>query len=135
MLKYAAPLLLVALVAGCAGAGSSGCQAIAPPPPQMTYPQPGATGVADGNFTMTFAYTTNPAALWSVPLLSASGASSINGGAYTTILAPVDPGSSGSYGSQIPALQKATTYSVTMISPPSGGACMTTATLGSFTTQ
>lgn len=103
-----------------------------PAPPQMTYPAPNATGIPDGNFNMQFTYRNSELATqYSAPAVMASSAPTVTGGPYAIVPTP----GAFEYTSAIGALHSSTTYTVQVVTPPQGGHCSTTETLGSFTTQ
>lgn len=112
-----------------AGASPSGappagmCTSVAPP--KLAYPASGASGVPDGNFQLVVSYSNNPGQAFTPPALSAAGASSVTGSAWSA-------GSSGSqWVSNIPALAAATAYTVRV----TNSSCNQTYTLGTFTTK
>jgi hypothetical protein len=98
----------------------------------MIYPMPNATNVPDGNFSMAFTYPNGDiAAQWSPPSVTSSTAPTVTGGPYTIVPTPAVY----EFTSAMATLQSGTAYSVHVVTPPQGGHCSTTATLGSFTTQ
>jgi len=129
----------VALALGACGGTPSelhgGLCGVAPAPPQMTYPQSGATGVPDGNFTLVITAKTTVSLAINGRVVIANVPS--NG--LPPSPAPTQ-GPIGGYGYVVPALHAATTYQVVVLWPQSG--CSETAqpnvgpqTIGTFTTQ
>lgn len=122
-------LLPAAALAACAGTSNApaGCTATIPAPPMLIDPAPNATAVPD-NTSLTFEYSGN-ISLWTPPVVTASGATQIQGGPYTIIPSPGPT----EYSSSITPLAAATTYTVATTYGQTP--CQTTLTLGSFTTQ
>jgi hypothetical protein len=131
-------LVVGVILAACGGGAESTTRPVPcplfaiPAPPQLVSPAPGATSVPDGNFSIQVSFPNgNLASEWSAPKLVAGNAS-VNAGPYV-IAATTGPAYE--YTSAVGALSSATAYSVQVVNPPAGGACSTTATLGSFATQ
>ena len=130
-------ILAVAALAACSstngyyGPVNPGCQATLIAPPTLVSPANNATGVADGNFTlsMTWGTTTNPNSGWTWSLQSQTAAT-VPLGSFT---AGAASGSNTTYSVPIPALQAKTTY--TLIMATSGQACAGAQGAGAFTTQ
>lgn len=129
---------IIASLAACGG-GSSATHAPfpcplgpIPAPPQLAYPAPNATKVPDGNFSLRINDPYSHISLWSQPdLVPGSGGPSVTAGPYEVVPTP----GANVYTSAVPSLRSATTYSVNVTSPASGGPCAATQVLGSFTTQ
>lgn len=100
---------------------SAACSSVAPP--ALVSPANGATGVPDGNFSLTVSYAVNPSNAFGVPHLTASGQSAVDGAQWTA--------SGADWASAIPALAARATYTVQVTNT----LCNQTYTLGSFTTQ
>ncbi|MGD0051012.1 MAG: hypothetical protein ABSD03_04220 [Vulcanimicrobiaceae bacterium] len=123
------PLAATIALAACSGATTppeNRCVPIViPAPPKMVYPANGATGVPDGNFTLVLTY-----GFGSSLTLSATGAPTVTTSGVTTL-----PNGAGY---AVPALQPATTYTVTgsvVISPgPGCGNSTSTMVFGTFAT-
>ena len=104
----------------CKGASpATGCAGVKPP--TLLYPQPGATGVADGHLTLFFGYPRNPDIAFGKPRLTSNGGVPIVGGPFSTPSpGPLPPGSATPapgdqvFVSAIPTYAPATTYSVVL---------------------
>ena len=118
---------------GAAGAGAVTvtCQPVTLiAPPTLTFPAAGATGVADGSFTLSMTWTQNPSTSgWLFSLQPASGA----GIALSYFTAGATVGSATTYTTPVGALAANTTYTLTMSTTLNG--CPHSQTFGSFTTQ
>lgn len=100
---------------------SAACSSVAPP--VLVSPANGATGVPDGNFSLTVSYAVNPSNAFGVPHLTASGQPAVDGSQWTA--------SGSDWASAIPPLAAGATYTVQVTDV----VCNQTYRLGSFTTQ
>jgi hypothetical protein len=132
----------VAALAACAGPKTYpiGCEQPAVAPPTMISPANGATGVADGNFSLVLSY----ASPLTIELNATSGTSGTSGTTLTTVtlsspvpLPSASPAQSG-VSLAVPALQAATTYTVVGFDDGGSGcgaARGVSYSIGTFTTQ
>ena len=106
------------------------CSQVFLQPPVLIIPKPNATGVP---LQTAFEVTYNgDIGLWSAPvLMTSNGGTAVTGSPFTIVPTPGPI----IYGSQIPTLQAATSYTVDLTTPPSGGTCSETVSLGTFTTR
>jgi len=126
----------VAALAACAGPKTSPivCEQPAVAPPTMISPTNGATGVADGNFSLVLSYAS--------PLTIELDATSETTLTTVTLSSPVplpsaSPAQSG-VSLAVPALQAATTYTVVGLefgSPGCGPSSTVSYSIGTFTTR
>jgi hypothetical protein len=128
-------VLLAASLAACGGAHTVNnfitCPTISLQPPTLVNPAPNATNVPDAIDGIEVEYSGDISS-WSTPVLTPSGGgSNVDGGPFTIVPTPGPI----LYSSKIPTLKSATTYSVVLTTPASGGFCSQNDTLGSFTTQ
>lgn len=126
--------LLVVMLASCGGASLKNapisCPQVLVQPPTLINPQPNATGVPDQINGIEVTYE-GDISIWSAPVLKPANGSAVDGSAFTIVPTPGPI----TYSSHVPALQAATTYNVDLTSPPSGGTCSETVSIGTFTTH
>ncbi len=132
-------LAVSALLAACSsgtatapGSGSIACGTLVAPPP-MLIPANGATGVADGNFTMVLGAQVGTSIQLVAPGGSPITLASTSLPSPAPSATPVPGGNFGSYA--VGPLQSATTYTVQVYFAASGPCAAQTEAAGTFTTK
>jgi hypothetical protein len=138
-IKLALICSMLCALAACGGTPSGcptplpGSQA-APLPPELFYPEPGATNVPDGNLTMVVAFATSLTLTAGAQLIALPSPGPAPSPLPSPMASPPFANDALLQGVAVPALQSHTTYSVHDQRGPAG-VCNPPTDLGSFTTQ
>ncbi len=135
-----AVIAIASIVAACGGGTGTPhqtCVALpVPAPPPMIYPQPGATGVPDGNFVMVLAFS------YAQATSLMNGSNSVGPLAPTAVPSPLPSGAGTPFPEatpaaySVPALQHATTYTVSAsFAVQTAGCPSQEIDVGAFTTK
>lgn len=138
---FALTAALAMTLGACNGSVSStvktACASLAPP--ALLWPPPSSGGNPDGNLDLWIGYAADPAGIFGLPSLTATGQPTVAGTPWTAPspgptnppgLLPLPP-TDQYWTSGVPALAKSTTYTVNVTNT----ICSQTFDLGSFTTQ